>query len=218
MVALPPLLSRRSNGSAKVAEPGAAPAKPDTKGSLLKKKVAGIPAPVLLVVGGIAVYYLYSKRKASQGASTSSSATPTASSGTPVDSSGGYTSGSGGGYTNPNTNSANTVPTTSPTDTSSLTPAPPATVNQSNITPTGKRTITIGGKSYSTVSGFIQNGNQYLGINNPGEAKRLTAAGVHLVHNPNDPNGKAEFVLIPKGAKGPVVKKPAPKRKAPARG
>jgi hypothetical protein len=194
------------------------PPKGKKGGSFLKKKIAGIPAPVVLVVGGVLVYYLYTKYKANSTASTSSTATPTASSGTPTDTSGGYTSApgsSGGGYTDPNANSDENVPTSSPTDTSPLTPAPTATVNQSNITPTGAKTVNIGGKSYSTVSGFTQNGAQYLGVDNPAEAKKLTAAGVHLVQNPNDPNGKGEFILIPKGATGPVIKKPA--AKAPAK-
>ena len=209
-------------------EPGASPAKPKKGGNLFKKKVAGIPVPILLVVGGVGVYYLWKKHQASTAAaSTSSTATPTASSGTPVDTSGGYLGSSGGGYTSgggtydPNAAPATTT-TTSPTDTSSLTPAPTATANQSNITPIGNKTVNIGGKSYSTVSGFMQNGATYLGVNNPAEAKRLTAAGVHLVQNPNDPNGKGEFILIPKGAKGPTIKKPAkkpaPKKKAPVRG
>jgi hypothetical protein len=184
-----------------VAEPTAKPK--GKKGDFLKRKVAGIPMPVILVVGAVAAYYLYSKYK-SNSASTSSAATPTASSSAPTDAGGGYV-GSGGGYTG----SSPTTTGASPTDTSSLTPAPPATTTARSITPIGKKTITIGGKSYSTVSGFIQNGATYLGINNPAEAKRLTAAGVDLVHNPNDPNGKGLFVLIPKGASGPTIKKPA---------
>ena len=195
-----------------MAEPGANPAKPDKKGNLFKKKVAGIPVPILLVVGGVAVYYLYTKYKASQPASTSSTATPTASSGTPAGTSGGYLdSGSGsGGYSSgggsydPNA-AASTNGTTSPTDTSSLTTAPTAPVNQSNVTPIGKKTITVGGKAFNTVSGFTQNGVTYLGINNPAEAKKLAQQGVTLVHNPNDPNTSSLFVLIPKGKNAPTI-------------
>ena len=205
-----------------MAEPGAKDAAPKKGGNLFKKKVAGIPVPILLVVGGVAVYYLYTKYKANSSASTSSTATPTASSGTPTGTSGGYLdSGSGsGGYSSgggsydPNA-AASTTGTTSPTDTSSLTTAPTATVNQSNVTPIGKKTITIGGKAFNTVSGFTQNGNTYLGINNPAEAKRLEAQGVHLVHNPNDPNTSSLFVLIPKGKNAPTITKKAPAKPAP---
>jgi hypothetical protein len=190
--------------------------KPKGKGGFLKKKVAGIPVAVLLPVAGIAIYYLYTKYKAGQAASTSSTATPTASSGTPTDTSGGYTdqgSGSGGGYaggTDPNA-AATTANGTSPTDTSAQTPAPPATTGGSSLTPIGNKTVSVGGKSFSTVSGFTQNGNTYYGIDNPAEAKRLTALGAKLVQNPNDPNGKGEFLLVPKGATGPVLKPPTKK-------
>ena len=203
-----------------MAEPGAEPAAPKKGGSLTKKKIAGIPMPVLLVVGGIGVFYLYKKYKANSAASTSSTATPTASSTTPTDTSSGYGNGSGygGGYdSGVNSPTGSTTSTTSPTDTSSTTPAPTATANTSSITPTGAKTIVIGGKSYSTVSGFLQNGTQYLGVDNPAEAKRLKAAGVTLVQNPNDPNGKGEFIVIPKGATAPVIKKPAAKPKGKAK-
>ena len=179
------------------------------KGDFLKKKVAGIPMPVILVVGAVGAYYLYSKYK-SNAASTSSTATPTASTGTSPDTSGGYYGG-GGGYTGSSNG-------TSPTDTSASTAAPTSTATSAKLTPIGKKTITVGGKSFNTVSGFIQNGVTYLGINNPAEAKRLEAQGVTLVHNPNDPNSKSLFVLIPKGASGPTIKKPPAARVSGSKG
>ena len=206
-----------------MAEPGAAPAKPDKKGNLLKKKVAGIPVPVLLVVGGVAVFYLYKKYKGAS-SSSSSTATPTDSSGTPTDASGGYT-GDGGGYGGGSDGGANsptgtsTANQTSPTDTSSLTPAPTSTANNSSVTPLGNKLVTIAGKSFSTVSDFVQNGTTYYGISNPAEAKRLTALGATLVQNPNDPNGKGEFLAVPKG-KTPlqaINAQKAAKPKAPAK-
>lgn len=128
-------------------EPGASPAKPG-KESFLKKKVAGIPMPVVLIVGGIAVFYLYSKYKANQ-SSTSSTATPTASTTTSPDTSGGYTGGGGysggggttsGGAIDPLTGLpyqagvGSLAPTVnqSPTDTSQFTPAPPASLATRN--------------------------------------------------------------------------------------
>ena len=195
------------------------------KGSFLKKKIAGIPAPVVLVVGGIAVYYLYTKYKGSSsssttGASTTGTATAPDASGT---GSSGYTdTGSGGGYsgsgyTDPNATSSPGTATSTPTDTSSLTPAPVSAMNSSRVTPIGKKTISVGGKSFNTVSGFTQNGATYLGINNPAEAKQLEAQGVSLVHNPNDPTTSSLFVLIPKGKSGPVIKKPPAKPKPKAK-
>jgi hypothetical protein len=181
-------------------------AEPDTPkkgGSFLKKKIAGVPAPVVLVVGGVLVYYLYSKYKGSQ-SSSSSTATPTDTSGQATGTSGGYLDGGGssgsggGGYYDPNATSP-TSATTSPTDTSAGTPAPTSTVNNPNVTPLGSKLVTIAGKSFNTVSDFVQNGTTYYGINNPAEAKRLNALGATLVQNPNDPNGKGEFLAVPKG-------------------
>ena len=189
------------------------PPKGKNKGDFLKKKVAGIPMPVILIGGAVVAYYLYSKYKSNAAASTSSAATPTASSGAPDGTSGGVTPG-GGGYTDPGTlPSVGTVPLNNGIDPSTGQPwtgfgiSTPITQNPA-VTPIGKKTISIGGKSFNTVSGFMQNGATYLGINNPAEAKRLEASGVSLVHNPNDPNGKSLFVLIPKGASGPSIKKP----------
>jgi len=221
-------------------EPGASPAKPKKGESFLKKKVAGIPMPVILIVGGVAVYYLYSKYKANQ-TSSSSAATPTASSGTTPDTSGGYTGA--GGYTGsaapaqgaidpltglpyqagvgslaPTANQSTPSPTTtgqSPTDTSQFTYAPPATVTgTSSVTPLGKKNIVIGGKSYATTANFSQNGANYYGISNPTEAKQLEKLGYSLIRNPNDPNGKGLFVYVPPGKTLANVRKPKAKAKA----
>lgn len=69
--------------------------KPKGKG-ILSKKIGGIPAPVVLVVGGVAVYWLYSKYKGGSSSSTDATSPDT------VDGySGGDDSGSGGGGGSP---------------------------------------------------------------------------------------------------------------------
>lgn len=189
---------------------------PKGKQSFLKKKVAGVPMPVVLLGGGVVLYLVYRKYKGTS--STSSTATPTASSGAaPVDS-GGVTSG--GGYTDPGAYNLPTASTQSPTDTSSLTPAPPATVTgTSSVTPLGKQTITVGGKSFATTANFSQGGTTYYGISNLAEAKRLQAAGAHLIRNPNDPNGKGLFLAVPAGRTPAQVvrRKSAPKKRRKAK-
>src|ERR1019366_8176793 len=59
-------------------EPTPPPEGKKAKGSFMKKKIGGVPAPVILIVGGVLAYYLYSKYKSGQAASTSSAATPAA--------------------------------------------------------------------------------------------------------------------------------------------
>lgn len=161
-------------------------------GSLLKKKVAGIPLPVLLVVGGLGLFYVYKKYEANK-SSTSSTATPTASTGT-GDDTGGYQGGGGGGGQyqpnnglGPDPGGSGTTPTTSNT-----TPS---------ITPLGSKLLNINGESFQGVSSFLDNANgaTYYGIDNPTEAKKLEAMGATLVHNPNDPNGKGLFLMVPAG-------------------
>lgn len=242
------------------------------KGSAFKGKIAGIPRPVVLIVGGLGLYLGYRWYKNRQAASTSSTATPTASSGTTADTSGGYGSGGGyGGYggggnnLNPPTatSGADIITTPSGTDTTTggvttgplggskvtgsftnadgsstttyadgtaitgsipssgdsapsgaggagtnvnPTTAPPA-IPTPAITPIGSKVITVAGKSFNTVSGFIENstGVTYHGINNPAEAKQLEAAGVNLFHNPNDPSGSGLFVRVPAGQTSPGV-------------
>lgn len=195
-----------------MAEVPAIPPKPKKGGSLFKKKVAGLPLPVVLVGGGLGLYLVYRYYKSHQAASTSSIATPTASSGTTPDQSGGYM-GSGGGYSGASgggsptdTSIPGTTETTTPlvpTGTGPTTPTgiPATTLAKKTITPIGSQVITVGGRPFSTVSGFIHNGSTYYGINNPAEAKQLEQLGVTLVHNPNDPSGKGLFVMKPAGAK-----------------
>lgn len=175
-------------------DPVTTDAKPKGKGgSLLKGKIAGIPKPVLLLGVGVLAFvgYKYWKDKQSA-ASTSSTATPTDSTGT-GDDGGGYQGGGGGGgqYTPPATTTPGTTPTT-PTGTNA-TPA---------ITPIGAKTIDVNGQSFSGVSSFVDNANgaTYYGIDNPTEAKKLEAMGASLVHNPNDPNGKGLFLMVPAGS------------------
>ena len=88
-------------------EPTPPPEGKKAKGSFMKKKIGGVPAPVILIVGGVLAYYLYSKYKSGQAASTSSAATPAAAATgidpttglpyAPSGTSGGYV-GTGGGY------------------------------------------------------------------------------------------------------------------------
>ena len=128
-----------------MAEPGAETAAPKKGSPFLKRKVAGIPMPVVLIVAGVGAYLLYKKYKGSQ-TSSSSAATPTASSAAPVDTSGGYVDPNAGGGGVPSVSSAplnNGIdPSTglpwsgfgqqSPTDTGIFTPPPPASLNTRN--------------------------------------------------------------------------------------
>ena len=179
-----------------MAENTPAKAPPKGKGgSLLKKKVAGIPVPVLLVVGGLALFWVYKKYEGNK-SSTSSTATPTASTGTADGTDGGYQGGGGGGgqYQPPTTSTtpSGTDASTTPTTTSSVSPS---------ITPLGTKSLNINGESFQGVSSFLDNANNttYYGIDNPTEAKKLEAMGATLVHNPNDPNGKGLFLAVPAG-------------------
>jgi len=104
-----------------------------TKQPFLKKKILGVPAPVVLVVAGVGALYLYKKYKGNQSTSPSAAGLPL---GNTVGSGygGGDTSGGGGsaggsappadttpasqGYTS--TGTAGTVYTTPSTDTTSL--------------------------------------------------------------------------------------------------
>ena len=80
------------------------------KGGILSKKIGGVPAPVVLVVGGVVVYYLYSKYK---GSSSSSSGAPagTAAHGTYAGDSGTGGGGSGGGGGSPSSTPATATAT-----------------------------------------------------------------------------------------------------------
>jgi hypothetical protein len=81
------------------------------KGGILSKKIAGIPAPVVLVVGGVLAYYLYTKYKG--GSSSSTTPTDTSAQSQPGygggDTGGGSGGGSGGGGSPPGTPSTNTA-------------------------------------------------------------------------------------------------------------
>ncbi len=193
-----------------------------SKGSFLKKKVAGVPMPIVLLGGGVVAYLVYRHFHSNSSASTSSTATPTASSGTaPANGlsgganglsgganglSGGANGLSGGGAANGLSGGSGSgyTPTFpwSPTGTKATTKA------KSTLKPIGKKVLKIGGQSFSTVSGFVQGGNTYYGVNNPAEAKRLEQLGVRLVHNPNDPNSTALFIFKPKGATAVPVSHP----------
>ena len=86
------------------------------KGGILSKKIGGVPAPVVLVVGGVVVYYLYSKYK---GSSSSSSGAPagTAAQDTYAGDSGTDGGGSGGGGGSPSSTPATATGTLTGTGT-----------------------------------------------------------------------------------------------------
>ena len=211
---------------------GTAPKGKKGSGSIMKKKVAGIPMPVILIGGGIVAYLLYRHFTSSAAASTSSTATPTSSSGTTSAAnglSGGVSpvNGLSGGVSPVNGLSGGTSPVNglsggasggggySPSYPWTPTGTKPTTAAKKAIKPIGKKVVSVAGKSFSTVSGFMQGGNTYYGINNPAEAKRLEALGVNLVHNPNDPSSTALFIMKPAGSVGIPVHHPQPANNGP---
>jgi hypothetical protein len=82
---------------------------PKAKG-ILSKKIAGIPAPVVLIVGGVAAYYLYTKYKGSASSTAPSTDTSTGQPGY-ADDSGSGGGGSGGGGGSPTTTTGTTTGT-----------------------------------------------------------------------------------------------------------
>jgi hypothetical protein len=79
---------------------------PETKkkasgSSLMSKKVAGIPVPILAVVAGVGGYLLYKHYKGTSTSSTTATGTTpaTTDTGAGTDTGTGYTGGGGGGYT-----------------------------------------------------------------------------------------------------------------------
>lgn len=182
------------------------------KGKKKGKKLTGGKRVAVFAAVGVGAFLLYRWYQNRSSSSTSSTATPTGSSGAPAGSGGGYTGdGSGGGgyggggTPNPTTTTTTTTPgvVIQPGPSQGLIPGSTPSVSKlsSATTPIGSKAVTIAGQSYQTIAGFTDNatGNTYLGIQNPQEARKLENQGITLVHNPNDPNGKGLFILVPKG-------------------
>ncbi len=170
----------------------------------LKGKWHGIPKPVLLLGGGVALYLVYRWYANRNSSSSTAAATPTTggtqtSTGTGgfpyTGGGGGYSGGGGGGDTG-------TTGTTSTNAAGGNTP-PTSTVTAPAGVPVktylGSKAFKVGGKTFSSVNSFLYKGDTYLGIKNPAEAKQLEAAGVQLAHNPTKPGGKGLFAIIPAG-------------------
>ncbi|MHB1474966.1 MAG: hypothetical protein ACYCV4_15365 [Dermatophilaceae bacterium] len=179
-------------------EPTKGTKKPSSSTSLMKKKVGGIPVPILLVGGGVAAYLLY-KHFAGSSSSTTPATTGTTTgtgtgTGTGGGTGGGGDGGGGGGPTTPPTTPPKHKGKTGKTGTTGT------GAKKNSIIPIGKQTIRVNGKPYQTVSGFQQGGKTYFGISNPAEAKRLRAEGVDLVPNPR--GGKGLFAVENAGQTG----------------
>ncbi len=196
---------------------------PKGKGKKKGKKLSKGQRAAVFALAGVGLYLAYRwYQNRNSSAATSSTATPTSSTGTTAGVGGGY--GSGGGYgggfggastppTDPNAPNAPAAPATTPVGTGAI--ISPSSSNipgttqvlSSATTPIGTKAITIAGQSFQTIAGFKDNstGNTYLGVQNPAQATQLQRLGVTLVHNPNDPNGKGLFAVVPPGRTTPVT-------------
>jgi hypothetical protein len=178
-------------------EPTKGTKKPSSSTSLMKKKVGGIPVPILLVGGGVVAYLLYKHFAGSSSSTTPATTGTTTGTGTGTGTGGGTGGGGdgGGGGGGPTT-----PPVVKPKGKTGKTGATGSGAKKSSIIPIGKQTIRVNGKPYQTVSGFQQGGKTYFGISSPAEAKRLRAEGVDLVPNPH--GGKGLFAVENAGQTG----------------
>ncbi len=178
----------------------------------LKGKWHGIPKPVLLLGGGVALFLVYRWYANRNSSSSTAAATPTTGGTQTSPGNGGfpYSYGGGGGYSGGGGGGTGSGSGGSGSGSGGGTglgynpggpnlppyPSPPGVPVKTYL---GSKAFKVGGKTFSSVNSFLYKGDTYLGIKNPAEAKQLEAAGVQLAHNPTKPGGKGLFAIIPAG-------------------